>query len=294
MGRCGAQEDSQPQAAVLDHCPTTWDLLVLLPDPSPDCTHAHTRCPCSHLSHGPGVVLTFSMFAHWACPSGRLFPSSLSYLGSRLCMTWASVRACTHFTDGFPEALSWIVLFPGPMGDNNLFGGTWSNIFQGNPSRGWEGGRHTMFRYFRCVPNSAGCSCPTWWPVASQLMWSAPSSPSEPSKHPLSTTLSGAGGESPAISSNQKPQWRSLLWSPQQWVAVKIVLGFSWSHGAGGGRCPLLEESPATCCQEPWLGEASAAPGRRAAAAQMETRSAPRTDCLIYFKIKQMAVVGFV
>lgn len=165
---------------------------------------------------------------------------------------------------------------------------------RGTPAGGGRGDDTLCLDISGVSPTQAGCSCPTWWPVASQLMWSAPSSPSEPSKHPLSTTLSGAGGESPAISSNQKPQWRSLLWSPQQWVAVKIVLGFSWSHGAGGGRCPLLEESPATCCQEPWLGEASAAPGRRAAAAQMETRSAPRTDCLIYFKIKQMAVVGFV
>lgn len=110
---------------------------------------------------------------------------------------------------------------------------------------------------------------------------------------PNSAWLTGNPLPSPPTRSHS--EWRSsLLWSPQQWVAVKIVLGFSWSHGAGGGRCPLLEESPATCCQEPWLGEASAAPGRRVAAAQMETRSAPRTDCLIYFKIKQMAVVGFV
>lgn len=58
--------------------------------------------------------------------------------------------------------------------------------------------------------------------------------------NPPSSTLCppsslGQEGNPPGISTNQKPQLHSRLWSPLQWVVVKIVLGFSWSHRAGGG-----------------------------------------------------------
>lgn len=48
-----------------------------------------------------------------------------------------------------------------------------------------------------------------------------------------------------------------------------------------------------TCCQEPWLGEASAAPSRRAGGGADGNSITPGSaDCLIYFKIKQMAAAG--
>ena len=59
--------------------------------------------------------------------------------------------------------------------------------------------------------------------------------------------------------------------------------------GAPSGRNP----PPHVARSFGWERQAQLQAGERAAA-QMETRSARRTDCLIYFKIKQMAVVGFV
>lgn len=48
-----------------------------------------------------------------------------------------------------------------------------------------------------------------------------------------------------------------------------------------------------TCCQEPWLGEASEAPSRRAGGGADGNSITPGSaDCLIYFKIKQMAAAG--
>lgn len=175
------------------------------------------------------------MLAHWT-PLLWLCLSLWHFIPGFLPLQdMGSVHACTHFTDNLPEArscisqsLSW---FFDPMGNVNFWGGCRHQYFPGWPSLG--GG--TTLRYFRCtlhcfVATPACCSCPTWCPVSSQLMWNAPAL-----TPPSTLCPPNKGGESPATATNQKPQWRSPLWSPQPWVVVKIVLGFSWSHRAGGG-----------------------------------------------------------
>lgn len=70
----------------------------------------------------------------------------------------------------------------------------------------------------------------------------------------------------------------------------------TWFRLGLGGRgsgfpCSWRNYRP-TCCQEAWLGEASAAPSRRAGGGTDGNSIAGSADCLIYFKIKQMAAPG--
>lgn len=87
-----------------------------------------------HVSYWPvvHVVVTSSMLAHSTCPRGRLLPSSISSLGCCFCMTWTTVCSCTQFTDGFPKAQSWILLFLASFPDKHFFfEGEHAAIFSG-------------------------------------------------------------------------------------------------------------------------------------------------------------------
>jgi hypothetical protein len=116
------------------------------------------------------------------------------------------------------------------MGNVNFKGGAGINIFQDGPA--WGRNYIKIFQVYpplfcphpsrlqlshlvsRVITAGVECSCP------------------EPSKYPLSTKQ---GRGIPCHRHQPETAVAEPLWSPQPWVVVKIVLGFSWSHGAGGG-----------------------------------------------------------